>query len=128
MNNRNATARILDAINRVNAIGLNVTVPVRGMCGTSVMRLPSGGWAMKYHGTFVAAFGGGCAPYVDITTNGYYTATTARRINQALAAAGRIGWCVNRTGGYYVIRTPTLDLAFTDEVMIDAAGKLAHAH
>jgi len=106
--------------------GSGTRVPVPHMVDTTILALPSGGWAIKYHYTFVAAFGPYSCPYVDLSSGGYYTATTARRMNQALAASGRRDWRVTRRAGKFVLVTPTFRVEFAEDFVIDASGKVTH--
>ena len=124
-----AHRRILDAVAIASTdILCNNHVPVSGLVGTTIVaRTFSGGWCMFYHGTPVALFGGGKFKHTCLATGGYYTATTCRRINQALAAAGRIGWRVSRRDGVYVLVTPRWRREFTNEVLVNHEDTVVHA-
>jgi hypothetical protein len=60
-------------------------------------------WTLTYANTEVATIG---EWYVWFYAGGFYTATTCRRMNQALQAAGLVGWRVNRVKGSYVVTSP----------------------
>ena len=79
---------------------------LRGMASTrTVVDGPNPtGWGLEYQGTIVAWFQLDGKSF-RLRTGGYYTATTARRINQALEAEG-LDWRVSRSGGKYVLRRP----------------------
>jgi hypothetical protein len=98
------------------------------MAATVVCNTPSGGWAMFYHRTMIALFGGGDFEHVNLCTDGHYTATTARRMNQALYASGRPGWRVSRRKGIYILTTSFWSVEFQNEVLIDRHTQVVHAN
>jgi hypothetical protein len=79
--------------------GGEASASVKGAVGTSVIVTPEG-WGVKYHATVVAFFPNLGYPKFD--SGGFYTPTTARRMNQALQLAGS-EWTVRRDRGDFVV-------------------------
>jgi hypothetical protein len=75
-------------------------VAVRGVAATKILMWPTG-WALKYQDTKVVDFGvSEVVP--ELNSGGFYTRTTAVRMNQALQLAGS-QWRVRRSQGRFVV-------------------------
>ena len=105
-------------------------VPVTGMVGT-VIRATDGhdlasSWRMEYHGTAVVEVpidpvtGAFKREGVRFNSGGFYTATTCRRMNQALRLAGFADrWKVSRRRGTFVLTVVSIDGGKSTDFLFD---------
>jgi hypothetical protein len=103
---------------------------VSGLRGTVIRAtdghdLPSS-WRMEYHGTAVVEVpidpvtGSFKREGVRFNSGGFYTATTCRRMNQALRLAGFADrWKVSRRRGYYVLTVVSIDGGRSTDFLFD---------